>query len=229
MISRADLNKCLPVDPFWVTAFMEDHPEWEKHRDLLFNPPSREEVEAKYGHRRVRLLDDPGYLVEYARQVREGTDPVLADMFAAQSGPGLRTETSYAPRFGTLLEQFGGDRKILERRKKAWAKKGVHVTGNEVWLPHLANAPDDVEALASPGDVLGHQKRLAEKRGIALEGAVNVKGRDPEPKKAVPLAPDIVTRIAREEAKRDPSFLESKRKKLDKYEQIVERHSLKIE
>jgi hypothetical protein len=175
------------------------------------------------------LPDDDRVLTDFLELLDGGTPPRWAEMVASRTGPGLRTETSYAPRFGTLLEQFGGDRKILERRKKAWAKKGVHVTGNEVWLPHLANAPDDVEALASPGDVLAHQRRLAEKRGIALEGAVNVKGRDPEPKKAVALAPDIVTRIAKEEAKRDPSFLESKKKKLDKYEEIVERHSLKVD
>jgi hypothetical protein len=168
-------------------------------------------------------------LTEFRQSLDDGTDPVWAEMAVCRSGPRLHTETTYATRHGNLLQQFGGDRKILERRVKAWAKKGVHVTGNEVWLPHLANAPDDVEALASPGDVLAHQKRLAEKRGIALEGAVNVKGRDREPQKAVPLAPDIVTRFAREEAKRDPSFLESKKKKLAKYEEIVEKHSLKIE
>jgi hypothetical protein len=176
-----------------------------------------------------KLPDNEDVLFDFLDSLDQGTDPVWAEMTATKSGPRLHTETTYAARHGSLLQQFGGDRKILERRKKAWAKKGVHVTGNEVWLPHLANAPDDVEALASPGDVLGHQKRLAEKRGIALEGAVNVKGRDPEPKKQVALAPDIVTRIAAEEAKRDPTFLESRKKKLDKYEEIVERHSLKVD
>lgn len=177
-----------------------------------------------------QLADIPDALLsEFEEGVDAGMNPRGVAMVVLRSPPGVKTDTSYEAggRFGRLRDQFHGDDKVLASRVKQWEAKGVQVTGNEVWLDFLAQSPDDVECLAKPGEVRSTIKRIAEKRGIALDGAVKTQGRQKAPEPDKPLGYDIVTRIAKEEAKKDPSFLESTKKKRAKYEEIVEKHSFK--
>ncbi len=178
-----------------------------------------------------RIPDDLRLLTEFSDALDDGTDPVWAEMSVCRCGPVLKTETSYATqaRFGSLSQQFGDDA-MLAQYVKGWEAKGVRVTGNEVWLPHLAKSPDDVSALAPPGEVLSRQKRLAEERGIGLEGAVNVKPRDAkEPKAHKPkLGYDIVTRYAKEKVEKEGrGLIETPQKKRELYDRIVDEHAYK--
>jgi hypothetical protein len=88
-------------------------------------------------------------------------------------------------------------------------------------MANLAKFPGDKDAFVKGrGDI----QRVCEERGMPSSGAVNLAGRQKEPKK-VRLAPDIVDRMVREKVRRDPSLKKVSRKELG--QEVINKHGAK--
>lgn len=86
--------------------------------------------------------------------------------------------------------QFQETPKLGDQYKKACEANGGSVTGKK-YLRQLAKFPGDPEAWVSGrGDV----ERVARKRGVGVEGMVNVKASDMAPPDRVEVAEDILDR-----------------------------------
>jgi hypothetical protein len=98
---------------------------------------------------------------------------------------------------------------------------------NAIYFPNLARKKGDPEAYVTRAMGRSYIKKLLEKRGWESEGAVRVKGRQPEndpldPKNCVPLADDIVKQYADKMIKQDPSLKRLKKSELR--EKVIAKH-----
>lgn len=117
------------------------------------------------------ISSNPAVQAHYEAARREGTSHSLAEMFALGQGPTLKTDATFLAGLSTNGSQFEntphfGDYYAAEARKHGQDPKG------KVYLSGLAAFPGDPEAwVEGRADI----KRVAEKRGWGVRGAVDVK------------------------------------------------------
>ena len=149
----------------------------------------------------------------------------MAYMLAFQSPPRALTDREFLEGRGTLADQFEGQEHMLDSLVGA-AKKHGHKPGvNDVYDSSLAAFHGDPEAFVPPTGGRGHVKRVCEKRGWASEGAVNVKGREPEadPLDSAPrLAPDLVKEEVNARIKKNPDLARADRNNLE--QEVISQH-----
>ena len=213
-----------------VSEFLDRHPEWLSHADLLTDPPALCDIAGFYPESAgseiftigMTSYGVPAYLL-YVRLRREGNGHRFAEMIACQQGPGLKTDVAFFQGQPALAEQFGSA-KQLKRYIDVARKNGYNPGSRDVYQPGLARFPGDPEAFVPPTGGRGYVKRLCEKRGWACEGSVNVPYREPleDPQKQdKPLAEDLIRHRMKVEMKKNPMLAKNQKQLREK---IVEKH-----
>ena len=218
----------------FYSEFIKSNPDWLEFRDLLLAPPDAEEIRKGYPDADRELLSrcmEPltGIVTrgaQYLRMRMSGEGDKLASMVSLRKGPVLSTDDTFFQGQGTLYDQFGSQ-KALDRTLAASKAMGFVPPKNAIYFPNLARKKGDPEAYVTRAMGRSYIKKLLEKRGWESEGAVRVKGRQPEndpldPKNCVPLADDIVKQYADKMIKQDPSLKRLKKSELR--EKVIAKH-----
>lgn len=116
----------------------------------------------------------------YIKAIENGESPRLAEMLALRSPPRCMTDSVYFSDTGTLQKQFAGDESELNRLTAIAMANGYRPNQNDHYNSSIARFPGDPEAFVPATGGRGHIQRVLEQRGWSCEGAVNVKGRQPE-------------------------------------------------
>jgi hypothetical protein len=211
--------------------FFTDNPEWRPFADLVLYPPTAAEITAEFPDA------DPDVLAKchrggqiavgtlYVRCRRQGSDDRWAAMCALQTPPlGATNDTFWGGR-KHFSEVYG--EAYANHVKKLLKKQGVNLLPGQEYMPELARFRGDPEAVVPFGNGRSYMKTLCEKRGWAIEGAVNVEHRGPEldplaDENCVPLAEEIIRSKARQEIAENPdlkriSKREMRERVLEKY------------
>lgn len=129
----------------------------------------------------VQLRGDKAVEI-YTGCIERGESVMLAEMLALQQAPRGMTDDVFFSGVGTLDQQFKGDEGkaqlgLLVNEAK---KRGHKPNYNDYYVSGLASFPGDPDAFVPRTGGRAHVKNVLEKKGWASEGAVNVKGREPE-------------------------------------------------
>lgn len=141
----------------------------------------------------------------YVRMIQNGQTERWALMCALQTPPGTRqTERAFfeGRNNGEWLNKL--PKKQAERMLKAAREAGVNPNG-KIYFGGIADKRGiyDPEAwVADASDV----KRVAEKRGLDVDGAIKHRSSGRPVKKSVDIAPDILKRETAYEMAKDPSL-----------------------
>lgn len=166
--------------------------------------------------------------VKSGKSPDETADHRFASMLANQRFPGVKTETEFLGKRGTLDKQFDNDEMALNEAVTNARRHGYNPKPNDVYIPGLARFSGDPEAFCPPGDGRAHAKKICEKRGIKCDD-LKVKGREPErdfiKEPLIPLGKDIVRREVRR-LKKDPEF--AKRSNRELVEHVIDKHANKL-
>ena len=214
--------------------FMVASPDWSEHRDLIFCPPDAEEIKSLYPDASRELLsrcmEGMSRFVsrgaQYLRMRMAGESDSLASMVALRKGPALSTDDTFFAGQGTLYDQFGRQ-KALDRTLAASKAMGFVPPKGSVYFPNLARSKGDPEAYVTRAMGRSYIKKLLEKRGWESDGAVKVKGRQPEndpldAKNCVPMGNDVIQHYAAKMVAKDPSLKSLKRSELRA--KVIEKH-----
>jgi hypothetical protein len=88
------------------------------------------------------------------------------DMLESSKPPGHRSDTSFHTGRGTLLDQLQGDTNWANHLAKQAKKRGVNLTGSEVYIGQLDDAEcGNPDAFFKPGEGLSEMKRRLKKTG----------------------------------------------------------------
>jgi len=147
-------------------------------------------------------------------------------MIASQKGPGVETDATFFEGHSMLYDQFGSQKHLNRFLKNAKAH-GHTPSPQSKYFPELARFQGDPEAFVTRSQGRSYIKKLCEKRGWAIEGAVNVEHREPESdpmdnKNCKPLGEDIIRDRAIQMSQSDPSVKKMDKRKLR--QQIIEKH-----
>lgn len=135
----------------------------------------------------------------YGESVSKGTSPKMAEMFAARKPAGLQgTDTQWLAGRGMLRKQFDNDDRLMKVIAERHRHDGFDVPENAVYLPTLAQKPNDPRAyVSSQGEAVAYAKELG--IGLELDGREVLKAREPE-EDPFDNAPALCPVIAHEEA-----------------------------
>lgn len=211
-----------------LDEFFRDNEAWRPYADLVAAPPTAGEIEAEFPKCDMDVLRRaeegwPTVGALYVRIRREGNDDKLAAMLALRQAPRIMTDNVFFEGMKRLGDTY--DDGYLKSITTAAIKHGYRPNPNDVYQPGLARFRGDPEAFVSPTGGRGYIKKLCEKRGWAVEGAVNVAHREPESDPHT-AGPGLSDKLIRENAQRmiakDPSL-----KRLDRRElrtAVLEKH-----
>lgn len=215
-----------------ATEFVKANPDWNGYVDLILFPPNAEEVADEFPDsegsevtRDERTCIQPNVtrLAFYFRLRKKGEPHRFAEMLALQSAPCLMTDSVFFA--GMKCAGDSLDKRELGQLVAAAKQQGYTPPQGAYYMPSLAAFKGDKRAWVSHSDGRGYVKKLCEERGWACEGAVSVKAReskcDPHDN-CVPLADDIVNRLAKEKIAADPSLKKKSRRELR--EKIIAEH-----
>ena len=224
-----------------VEEFLETRPHLKPYADLLFLPPSFDEVACEYPQAAAEPeLYDQGQrfvvcdadnrvgltvLALYAISRTEGSSHSMAMMLALRRAPGVETTDTFwagRKRFDQVYGEF-----YANTVKRKLAEQGVHLGYNDEYMPEFARFQGDPEAVVSFSGIRSEIKSLCQRRGWGCNGAVTVEGREPEkdphaPENCVPLAPSLIREHARKMITKNPDLKRKSRRELT--EMVVERH-----
>ena len=218
--------------------FFRENEDWRVYADIVAYPPLPEELMSEFhdvspevlARCREMVMEGGGYVSRgaiYVRVRREGEErgqnaDRWATMLCLNAPPGLKTTDSFWAGRKPWHEVF--DPRYCAGVKKELAKRGINIGPNQEYMPELARFRGDPEAVVPFEGARSYMKKLCERRGWAMEGAVTVEHREPEsdPYDA-PIADDLVRQKARQMVKLKPDTFkglnrkEAKQKVLDKF------------
>jgi hypothetical protein len=145
----------------------------------------------------------------FCKMLQAGQSPSMAEIFALQSAPNVKSMTSFCAHRGTLESQFEGDDYSLNRLVAMARSEGYNPNPNDIYIDGLADHPGDKDAFVPPADAESHIRKKLAKRGMSLNastGEVTVNSRPDPPPRPVAMAPDLVRRNARKMIVEDPSL-----------------------
>lgn len=135
-------------------------------------------------------------------------------MLALQAPPGLSTTDTFWAGRKSWVDVFGVE--YANMVKAGFARKGINLPPNSEYMPELVRPGygpknPDPEAIVPFGGGRSYIKKLCEQRGWQADGAVTVKGRQPEKdlladENCIPMAEDLIRQKGRAMVKRDPSL-----------------------
>jgi len=114
------------------------------------------------------ISDIPEVQALYVESKRKGTAHALAEMFAFQAAPALKTATRWIAGHERTIKD--GMPEIVRKRMMDSAKAAGVTCDGSVYKSQLAAYPGDPHAWVSSEEDC---KRVAEKRGLKLEGGIN--------------------------------------------------------
>lgn len=155
----------------------------------------------------THVSDDPGIQAEYERLRADGVGHNLANMFAHQTPPRGKDNTSWLAANSRAIG--GGDlAPPVRQHHEAMAKAaGVNIEG-KVYMPGLArqNMPGDPKAWVS--DHSEFKKRLEDRGDGWSDGTQSVRARDDfAPTPDIEVAPDLVEERACQMIENNPDLL----------------------
>lgn len=221
--------------------FFQDNPDWLPYADLVIMPPLPEELMREYTDVSPEVLARCGEFVweggghvsrgaiyvrvrrELAKDKKNHADRRGGDRWAAmlclQAPPGVQTTDSFWAGRKSWVQVFGED--YANRVRQGLAARGINLKPGDEYMPELVRPGygpknPDPEAIVPFGGARSYIKRLCEQRGWAVEGAVNVKHREPDsdPHKKVKMATDLVRQKAKLLVDKNPSLKRLNRKDL---------------
>jgi hypothetical protein len=158
-------------------------------------------------------------------QATEQEQEDFKQMLEEQKFPGISTDDTFLSGIPTLDKQFAHP-KHHEAVVKAAKRQGYTPKPTDYYVPALAQRVGDPRAFLNHGHAKGAARKYAEELGVAAEGAITTKAREPEkdpyenPKHR--LAPRIVDRIARQKIKENPDL--ARINKQDLRDEIISKH-----
>lgn len=95
---------------------------------------------------------------------------VCQDMLESGKAPGHRSDTSFHAGRGSLLTQLEGDENWAKHLGAQAKKRGVNLSGNEVYIGQLDDAHGgNPDAFFKPGEGLAEMKRRLQKSGKGVD------------------------------------------------------------
>ena len=127
----------------------------------------------------------------YARSRQAGETDRFAALCALREFPGCKTDDSFWAGRKHCAEVYGET--YFNEVRTALAAQGVTMSAGQEYMPELAAYKGDPAAVVGH-NARGHIRKVCEERGMACEGPVTVKAREPErdPLEGKRLAPDLV-------------------------------------
>jgi hypothetical protein len=207
-----------------LDRWFDEHPEWRSNADLIVAPPDAEELVSDYPdaegteiERHVSVQTSFGATrgAIYTLSRRNGANHRFAEMVAMQRPPRCMTDDVFFAGMPRLADQMSPT--CLHQVVSAAKRRGFTPPADAVYHSGLARFQGDPEAFVTRSMGRTYIRRLCEKRGWAVEGAVNVEAREPERdpfEAAVPLAPDLVNRSIANMVRHNPALKQKSRKEL---------------
>jgi hypothetical protein len=116
----------------------------------------------------------------YQQMVRNGVKPILAEMLALQSPPGVKTDATYFRNARDVAHLVAEEPEyalpVLQKAKSL----GYKPRASDVYEPGLAKFPGDPAAFVPQTGGRAHIKKVLERRGWGASGTVTTKARQPE-------------------------------------------------
>jgi hypothetical protein len=207
-----------------LTKWFDEHPEWRGNADLVCAPPTAEEIVEEFPDaseteitRTADALTSFGTTrgAVYMLARRSGQTHRFAEMVAMQRPPKCMTDDVFFAGMPRLADQMGA-RQFAGIMTGA-ARVGFTPPADAVYHSGLARFQGDPEAFVTRAMGRGYIKSLCERRGWAVEGAVNVEARAPESdpfETSVPLANDLINMSVANMVRANPSLKQKSRKQL---------------
>lgn len=210
--------------------FFKENPDWRKFADLVAAPPTADELLEWYPEispealaRCEEWVNDCGCAITrgalYVRVRREDGryGDKWATMLCLQAPPGVQTNDTFWGGRKHFSEVYGTEYADMIRAKLA--RRGVALGYGDEYMPELARFQGDPEAIVKFGSGRGYIKKLCEKRGWGINGAVNVNCREPErdelaQENCIPMGEDIIRQKARMLIKQNPELKKLPKKAL---------------
>lgn len=164
----------------------------------------------------------------YRKLIARGESPRMAEMLALRQAPRGMTDSVFFEGTKPIGKAYGNYQQGLEQLVDRAKKNGYTPNANDVYDSGLARFPGDPEAFIPPSGGRGYVKRLLEKRGWSAEGAVSVKGRQPErdPNEGKPkLADKVANKLVDHMVKKNPDLKRVDRRELKA--EVVHKHGAK--
>jgi hypothetical protein len=224
-----------------LDQWFSQNEDWRPYADLVVLPPLPEELMRLYHDVSPEVLARCGELVSenggavtrgaiYVRVRREdkNSGDRWATMLCLQAPPGINTSDTFWAGRKSWVDVFGEG--YANRVKAGLAKKGINLLPGQEYMPELVRPGygphnPDPQAVVPFGGARSYIKRLCDSRGWSAEGAVTVKGREPESDPHTPgeLGDDIVRQKAVQMIEKDPSLKKLTRR--DIRAKVLERFS----
>jgi hypothetical protein len=208
-----------------LAKFLEDNEDWRPYADLVAIPPTPSEITQECPNASKEILDrsmeftweNGGFVSRgaiYLRVRREADSKGesadrWATMLALQAPPGCKTTDTFWGGRKHFSEVYGEEYASTIKRKLA--AKGVNLKANDEYMPELARYQGDPEAVIPFDNARGYIQRLCQKRGWAVEGAVNVEHRPPEydasaQENCIPMADGLIKQKFAKMCKKNPDL-----------------------
>lgn len=209
-----------------LDKFFAENEDWAPYADLVAIPPSPKELREEFPDispdaeaRCMEFTWENGGFVSrgaiYTRVrretkgSREGSADRWATMLALQAPPGCKTTDTFWGGRKHFSEVYGEEYASTIKRKLA--AKGVNLKANDEYMPELARYQGDPEAVVPFDNARGYIQRLCQKRGWAIEGAVNVEHRPPEydmaaQENCIPMADGLIKQKFAKMCKKNPDL-----------------------
>jgi hypothetical protein len=185
-----------------LDSFFAANPEWVPFADLIVVPPSAADIiEESPDAEGCDMLKQPDRWVAehvsmyalYQRIRMEGETHKWAEMIAMGEPPRIMTDAVYFANHPGRIE----DMRPIEQAAMLSAahRMGFKPGPNDVYCPSLAQRPGDPLAWVPPTGGRAHIRKVCEMRGLACEGSVTTKNRQPERdphETATKMAPDVI-------------------------------------
>lgn len=164
-----------------------------------------------------------GVLPAYRRMRKRGVSSSMAAMLALKrpaASPG--GERGFQKRSRERMNGYAPSH--LENITDIAKKAGIDTAG-KVYVGGLGKYNDPRAWVSDTSDI----RRVAEERGLEIDGAIKIKGREVPPPKQVPLAEDLVQKQMAKYVKADPKLAEnvkrSSKARAELRERVIEKHT----
>jgi hypothetical protein len=213
-----------------LDKWLAENEDWCPYVDLVVIPPTQAELSREFPDIDQEILQrcdeavwhDGGLVSRGAiywrvrKETRDkgGSSDRWAAMLALQAPPGVQTTDTFWAGRKSWVDIYGES--YANTVKRGLAAKGVNLLAGQEYMPELVRPGygpknPDPEAVVPFGNARGYIKKLCEKRGWSVNGAVTVAERAPErdplgPESCKPMGEDLIRQKARKMIQKNPDL-----------------------